>query len=84
MSPFPLNFHVPKFDKNKGNGDLKEHIREFFSTFIEVSHEDSYLMCPFPRNIGGFHDYHLRLIIDVNWLRNLFIISLTILSMKFQ
>jgi len=53
MIPFPQNFTIPKFDKYKGKGDPKDHIREFYLACFEVSHNDMYLMRLFPRNLGG-------------------------------
>lgn len=53
MIPFPPNFTIPKFDKYKGRGDLKDHLREFYFTCLEVAHNDTYLMRLFPCSLGG-------------------------------
>lgn len=37
MPPFPPHFEMPKFDRYQGKGDPREHIREFFTTCIEVA-----------------------------------------------
>jgi len=53
MPPFPKYFETPKFDKYKGKGDPREHLREFYITFLEVYYDDTYLMRLFPRILGG-------------------------------
>jgi len=53
MIPFPQNFTIPKFDKYKGKGDPKDHLREFYLAYFEVSHNDTYLMRLFLRSLGG-------------------------------
>jgi len=47
MIPFPSNFEVPKFDKYRGKGDPRDHIREFNTACLEVAHY-TYLMRLFP------------------------------------
>lgn len=51
--PMPPHFVTPKFDKYKGKGDPKAHIREFFMACIEVANEESYLMRLFLQSLGG-------------------------------
>jgi len=46
--PFPQHFEVPKFDKYKGKGDPRDHIKEFFMACQEVSHDDQFLLRLFP------------------------------------
>lgn len=29
LTPYPLGFEIPKFDKYKGKGDPRDHVREF-------------------------------------------------------
>lgn len=41
IPPFPPHFETPKFDKYKGKGDPRDHIRELFTSCIEVAHEDT-------------------------------------------
>lgn len=53
MPPFPCTFETPKFDKYKGKGDPRDHVQEFFSGYLEVTYEDTYLMCLFPQHLGG-------------------------------
>jgi len=53
MNAFPFQFEVPKFDKYKGKGDPRDHIREFSAACLEVAHNDTYLMRLFPRSLGG-------------------------------
>lgn len=53
MPPFPQHFESPKFDKYRGKGDPRDHIREFFTSCIEVAHEDTYLLRIFPKSLGG-------------------------------
>jgi len=53
MPPFPKNFETPKFDKCKGKGDPRDHLREFYIACLEVSNNDTYLMRFFPRSLGG-------------------------------
>lgn len=48
MPPFPPHFVTPKFDKYRGRGDPKAHIRQFFTACIEVAAEETYLMRLFP------------------------------------
>ncbi|GLJ23128.1 hypothetical protein SUGI_0436420 [Cryptomeria japonica] len=52
MPPFPTHFVMPKFDKYRGKGDPKAHIRQFFTTCIEVAAEETYLMRLFPQSLG--------------------------------
>ncbi|GLJ20143.1 hypothetical protein SUGI_0365630 [Cryptomeria japonica] len=52
MPPFPTHFVMPKFDKYRGKGDPKAHIRQFFTACIEVAAEDTYLMRLFPQSLG--------------------------------
>jgi len=42
---------MPKFDKYKGKGDPKEHLREFYVACLEVAHNDTYCMCFFPYSL---------------------------------
>jgi len=51
--PFPKNFETPKFDKYKGKGDPRDHLREFYIACLEVSNNDTYLMRLFPRSLSG-------------------------------
>lgn len=44
MPPFPKHFEAPNFEKYKGNGNPKDHIRAFFVACTEVSYEETYLM----------------------------------------
>ena len=44
MPPFPKHFEAPNFEKYKGNGNPKDHIRAFFTACTEVSYEETYLM----------------------------------------
>jgi len=53
MPPFPKNFETPKFDKYKGKGDPREHLRQFYIACLELSYNDTYLMRLFPRSLGG-------------------------------
>jgi len=53
MIAFPQNFTIPKFDKYKGKGDPKDHLREFYLACFEVSHNDTYLMHLFPCSLRG-------------------------------
>ncbi|GLJ58138.1 hypothetical protein SUGI_1421190 [Cryptomeria japonica] len=52
MPPFPTHFVMPKFDKYRGKGDPKAHIRQFFIACIEVVAEETYLMRLFPQSLG--------------------------------
>lgn len=53
MSPFPLYFETPKFEKYRVKGDPRDHIRQFFTTHMEVADEDTYLMYLFPKILRG-------------------------------
>lgn len=53
MLPFPLKFETSNFEKYKGKGDLRNHIKELFTTCIEVANEDTYLMCLFSESLDG-------------------------------
>lgn len=53
MPPFSPHFKMPKFDKYRGKGDSRDHIREFFMACIEVAHNDTYLMRLFSKSLGG-------------------------------
>lgn len=46
LKPYP-------YDKYKGQGDPRDHIRELFTSCIEVAHEDTYLLRIFPKSLGG-------------------------------
>ncbi|GLJ07896.1 hypothetical protein SUGI_0076310 [Cryptomeria japonica] len=52
MPPFPTHFVTPKFDKYRGKGDPKAHIRQFFTACIEVATKETYLMRLFPQSLG--------------------------------
>lgn len=51
--PFPKKKETPKFDKHKGRGDPKDHLKYFYIECKEVSYIDSYLFKIFPRRLGG-------------------------------
>ena len=51
MLPFPKDIEVPKYEKQDGNGDPHDHVRHFYAISIDFMHEDSFLMCFFPRSI---------------------------------
>ena len=51
--PFPSNFEPPKFEKYKGKGDPRDHVKEFFISCQEVAYSDNYLIRLFPRSLGG-------------------------------
>lgn len=51
--PFPPHFETPKFDRYRGKGDPRDHIKEFFMACIEVAIEYTYLMRLFPKSLGG-------------------------------
>lgn len=53
MPPFPPHFETLKFDKYRGKGDPRDHIREFFTSCIEVANEETYLLRLFPKSLGG-------------------------------
>jgi len=53
MPPFPKNFETPKFNKYKGKGDPRDHLREFYIACLEVSNNYTYLMRLFPRSLDG-------------------------------
>lgn len=53
MPPFPRGFETPKFEKYRGKGDPRDHVREFHSACLEVTYEDTYLMRLFPKSLGG-------------------------------
>jgi len=44
MLQFLPHFVVPKFDKYRGKTDPIEHIREFFTSFINVANDELYFM----------------------------------------
>lgn len=52
MQPFPRGFELPKFDKYKGKGDPRDHVREFYSACLEVAYDETYLICLFPQSLG--------------------------------
>lgn len=51
--PFPSKFEIPKYEKYKGKGDPRDHIKEFFMASQEVSYSDNYLLRLFPCSLGG-------------------------------
>jgi len=53
MTSFPPNFKIHKFDKYKGKGDPRDHIKEFFMACQEVSYNDVYLLKLFPQSLTG-------------------------------
>ena len=53
MPPFPRGFETPKFEKYRGKGDPRDHVREFHTACLEVAYEDTYLMRLFPQSLGG-------------------------------
>lgn len=44
---------IPKFDKYDGNSDPQDHVQELCVLCMEFMHEQTYLMCLFPRSLGG-------------------------------
>lgn len=40
MPPFPKNFEEPKFDKYKGKGNPKDHIRYLYAPCTEVTYDE--------------------------------------------
>lgn len=53
MIPFPQNFDFPKYGKYNGRSDPIDHVKEFHTMSLEFTHDDTYLMRLFPRNLGG-------------------------------
>lgn len=53
MKPFPKGFEIRKFDKYRGTGNPKDHIREFWVHCMEFAYDDTYLMWLFPRSFSG-------------------------------
>lgn len=53
MPPFLPHFMTPKFDKYRGKGDPKTHIREFFTACIKVAREKTYPIQLFTQSLGG-------------------------------
>lgn len=53
MTPFPMHFEIPKFDKYKGWGDPVTHIKVFYMYFQEVAYSVIFLMHLFPKILGG-------------------------------
>ena len=53
MPPFPKRVEMPKYNKYDGNSDPQDHVREFCTQSMEFMHEPTYLMCLFPRSLGG-------------------------------
>lgn len=53
VMPFPKHFEMPKFDKCKGKGDPRYHVKEFFMAFQEVSWCENYLLQLFPKSLSG-------------------------------
>ena len=53
MKYFPRKFEIPQYDKYDGNGDLNDHVHQFYAMSFEFHHEDSYLMRLFPRILKG-------------------------------
>lgn len=62
MPPFPENFSVPKFDKYRGKGHPKDHIRELYASCMEIHYDDKYLMHLFPQSLSRqVMDWYARL-----------------------
>lgn len=53
MILFPKHCEIPKFDRYNGKLDPIDHIKDFRNMTLEFAHEDTYLMCLFPRSLGG-------------------------------
>lgn len=53
MPLFPSRTKIPKSDKYDGNSDPQDHVQEFCSLCMEFMHKKTYLMCLFPRSLGG-------------------------------
>lgn len=53
MPPFPPHFETPRFNKYRGKGDPRDHVRELFTACIKVAHEDTYLMRLLPKSLEG-------------------------------
>lgn len=51
MPPFPKHFEAPNFEKYKGKGNPKDHIRGFYVACIEPTYDDTYLIHLF---LGNF------------------------------
>jgi len=72
MIPFPSRFEVPKFNKYRGKGDPRDHVKEFNAAFLEVEHNDTYLMQLFPRSLGGqTMEWFSRLLTDIKTFNEL-------------
>lgn len=41
LLPFPPHFETLRFDKYIRKGDPQDHVKEFFTSCIEVAHEDT-------------------------------------------
>ena len=53
MKEFPIKIEIPQYDKYDENGDLNDHVRQFYTMSFEFHHEDSYLMRLFPSSLKG-------------------------------
>ena len=53
LQPFPNKFDMPKFEKYKGKGDPRDHVKYFYMACQEVSYSDNYLIRLFPKSLGG-------------------------------
>ena len=53
MPPFPRGVDIPKYDIYFGNTDPQDHLWELGALSMEFMHDPTYLMCLFPRSLGG-------------------------------
>lgn len=44
---------MPKFEKCKGKGDARDHVREFYIIYEKVSYSNIYLKRNFPKSLRG-------------------------------
>lgn len=53
MIPFLEHCEIPKYDKYNAKSNPQDHINEFCSMSMEFAHNETYLMCLFPRSLSG-------------------------------
>ena len=53
MPPFPIKVELPKYDKYFGTTNPQDHLWEFSALSMEFMDNKTYLMCLFPRSLGG-------------------------------
>ena len=53
IPPFPRGVEFPKYYKYFGTTNPQDHLWEFGALSMEFMHNQTYLMCLFPRILGG-------------------------------